>query len=344
MDWKIKSNKKPIAVLGTGQFGTAVAKLIASNASHILLYTHKLERAYELQRTRVSAGQTLPDNIEVTSDLKDLMARCSVIFPIIPAIKFRNLIKEMAPDLTPNHILIHGTKGLDINACKTTITPKDVATMSQVIQQETDVIHVGCLAGPNLASELVMKQPTTTVVASHSNEVLSIGQRLLKHDWFMTYTSHDLLSVEWCSVLKNIFAIGAGLLGGMEYGNNTYGSFMTAVLAEMHYIMEKLGISPHALLSPAGIGDLIATCGSNSSRNYTIGFRLAQGEILNNILTDMQEVTEGVKTVQTVYKLMKAQKHPTPITTIIYQILFNKLTIQKGIAYLMCYPTSSLKQ
>lgn len=336
-------NNTRVAVLGAGKFGTSVANLIAPNASHVLLYTNKAERAFTSQLSRNSANQTLAKNIVVTDDLLMVLRSCSVIFPVVPAANFRILMQQIAPDLTLEHIFIHGTKGLDLTKHKANepLKRSHIATMSEVIRQETMVTHIGCLAGPNLVEDLVKKQPAITVVASTSDKVLSIGKHLLSSNWFRVVTSKDLLSVELCSTLKNIFAIGAGLLRGSKYGDNTYALFLTLAITEMHYIMNTMGISSSALLGPAGIGDLIATCQSSSSRNYTIGHRLANGAKLTDILTDIKEVSEGVQTVKTIYHLMQSYRNRSraPITTIIYRILFEQLPLQKGIACLIRYPT-----
>ena len=147
-----------------------------------------------------------------------------------------------------------------------------------------------------------------------------------------------LLSVEFCSVLKNIFAIGAGLLRGMAYGDNTYAFFLSAALAEMHHILATMHLHTNVLLGPAGIGDVIATCNSSSSRNYTIGYRLAKGEPLSHILATLQGVSEGVQTVKTMHKLMKSYHQRAPITNLIYRILFDQLSPKDGLSYLMRYP------
>lgn len=340
MNWN-NNMHKTIAVLGAGKFGTAVANLIAPNANHVLLYTNKAEHAFLSELGRSCAGQVLANNIKVTDDLTDILASCSIIFPVVPAAKFRSLMQQIAPKLTPEHVLIHGTKGLDLSECQEgeSLCRRHIATMSEVIAQETAVQTIGCLAGPNLSTDLAKQQPASTVVASSSAKALAIGKYFLTNSWFRVYPSMDLLSVEFCSVLKNIFAIGAGMLAGSAYGDNTYAFFLTMSIAELQHIMCTIGISPSAILGPAGIGDLIATCGSSSSRNYTIGYRLARGEKITDILAGTHEVSEGVQTVKTIYQLMQSYGIRTPITDVIYRILFKELPIKTGISYLMRYTT-----
>ncbi|WP_339044504.1 NAD(P)H-dependent glycerol-3-phosphate dehydrogenase [Cardinium endosymbiont of Tipula unca] len=340
MDSKQKLYNKTVAVLGAGKFGTAVANLVAPNASRVLLYTNKAEGAFVSDLSRSCADQMLANNIKVTDDLAGILTSCSVIFPVVPAAKFRELMQQMALQLTPEHVLIHGTKGLDLAICQkgVSLNRSHIATMSEVIIQETSVRAIGCLAGPNLSADLIKKHPASTVIASASEKVLSIGSYLLTNNWFRVYPSSDLLSVEMCSVLKNIFAIGAGMLWGSEYGDNTYAFFLTMCIAELYHIMRTMGINLGAVLGPAGIGDLIATCGSSSSRNYTIGYRLAKGENITDILAKANEVSEGVQTVKTIHQLMQSYGVRAPITDVIYRILFSALPLKTGVAYLMCYP------
>ncbi|CAH2559984.1 NAD(P)H-dependent glycerol-3-phosphate dehydrogenase [Cardinium endosymbiont of Oedothorax gibbosus] len=322
---------KVVAVLGAGKFGTAVANLVAPNVNRVCLYMHKAEHACAWQISRSVADQLLSANVVVTNDLVMVLRTCSVIFPVVPAAKFRGLMQQIASDLRPDHILIHGTKGFDFAQDDDTLTRRHVATMSEVIMQETVVQQIGCLAGPNLSTDLVKKHPAVTVVASATQKVLSVGEQLLTNDWFRVYTTHDLLSVEVCSVLKNIFAIGAGIIGGMGYQSNTYAFFMTMAISEMRYIMTTMRISKNALLGPAGLGDLIATCGSTVSRNYTIGYRLANGETLADVLSTTKEVSEGVQTVKAIHQLMQSYGRKAPITEIIYRILFDELPLKQGL-------------
>jgi glycerol-3-phosphate dehydrogenase (NAD(P)+) len=344
MNWKNQSSLNmhhTVTVLGAGKFGTAVANVLASNAKRVLVYTNKAERAFEAQMSRSCADQRLLPNVEVTDDLIAALRGCSVVFPIVPSVHFRVLMRQIAPYLTDRHILIHGTKGFDLAHRSTDelLQRKHLATMSEVVLQETKVRHMGCMAGPNLAADLVRKQPAVTVVASASETVLAVGKQLLTNAWFRVCTQKDVLSVEFCSVLKNIFAIGAGLLRGSGYGENSYAFFLTGALAEMNYMLQTVGINTCALLGPAGIGDLLATCGSSSSRNYTIGYRLAKGSPLQEVLMHMKEVAEGVQTVQTMFQLMQSYGRRAPITDVIYRILFQQLPVRKGVTYLMHYTT-----
>ena len=344
MDSKNTSDEV-IGVVGAGSFGTAIANILAENNGKVILYIRDPDKTKRVAKERVSSGQKLHENIEVTNDLKVVPQQCEVIFPMVPSANFRDMIIKLAPYLKPYHVLIHGTKGFDlfvpekqkINS-NNPLTREHVKTISEVIKEETSVLRVGCLAGPNLARELDQRKPAATVVASHFDEVVKIGQRLLKNDRFMIYGSRDLIGIELCGVLKNIIAVGAGTIAGMDLGENAKSLFISRGLVEMVYIGTALGGNAQAFLGLAGVGDLIATCTSNLSRNFTVGYRLAKGESLDEIIDSMEEVAEGVKTINIVKDLAESYKVRCPITETLYRIIHSSMTIQEAHGYLMNFP------
>lgn len=339
------SSKEIIGVIGAGSFGTAIANILAENSADVLLYVRSDEKEQSIKKTRKSSGQKLGDNITVTRDLQEIAESCEVIFPMVPSANFRELITSLSPYLRPYHVLIHGTKGFDLhipNKGKITkanpITREHVKTISEVIKEESSVLRVGCLAGPNLARELDQRKPAATVVASHFDEVIAIGQRLLKNDRFMIYGSSDLIGIELCGILKNIIAVGAGTISGMDLGENAKALFISRGLVEMVYMGKALGGNAQAFLGLAGVGDLIATCTSNLSRNFTVGFRLAKGETLDEIIDSMDEVAEGVKTINIVKQLADSYGVRSPITETLHRIIHDKMTINDAHHYLMNFP------
>jgi len=346
MDMGLKNTSdEVIGVIGAGSFGTAIANILSENNSNVLLYARDPKKAERIAQQRVSAGQKLRANIEVTNDLKSVANRCEIIFPMIPSANFRVMIADLSPHLHPYHVLIHGTKGFDLFisdkeeiSLDNPLSREHVKTMSEVIKEETSVLRVGCLAGPNLAKELDERKPAATVVASHFDEVVQIGQRLLKNDRFMIYGSKDLIGIELCGILKNIIAVGAGTISGMELGENAKSLFISRGLVEMVYIGTALGGNLQAFLGLAGVGDLIATCTSKLSRNFTVGYRLAEGETLEEITTSMEEVAEGIKTIKIVKELSDTYRIKIPITNALYKILHREMTIQEAHTYLMSFP------
>lgn len=340
----VSDSDKPVGVVGAGNFGTVVANLLARQKK-VLLYVRDKKALQRMLESRENRGYPILDQVTPTNDLSTLAQQCDVIFPIVPSSHFRTMMKELSPFIHPYHILIHGTKGFDVKLPKgqtidmlPTLDRSMVKTISEVILEESVAVRVGCLAGPNLSRELAAGHPAATVVASHFNEVIAIGKRLLRNDHFQVYGNNDIVGVELAGVLKNIIAIAAGALSGMGYGENAKGLLVSRGMVEMIYLGRALGGNTKAFLGVAGIGDLVTTCNSSLSRNFTIGYKLAQGETLKEILESTDEIAEGINTVKIAKKCADHYKVRAPITNTLYQVLFEDMTVTKALEYLMRYP------
>lgn len=336
-------------VIGSGSFGTAMANILAENGQ-VLIHTRREEVYHNFTDRRFNRRQQVHKNVTATMDLQEICDRCTLIFPVVPSANFRAMIQQAAPYLCPHHILIHGTKGINVVKTEATnaterknkklekaspISRSVIRTMTEIIREESVVVRVGCLSGPNLAMELAKKLPAATVVASRFSEVVQLGHTALKTNRFRVYTSSDVTGVEFSGVLKNIMAIASGMLHGLGFGENAKAMLITRGLREMVKIGEALGTSKFAFFGLAGIGDLIATCSSHLSRNFTVGYRLAQGETLDEILTSMNEVVEGIKTVRIAKGISMHYGFESPIVEALYQILYNKKDIAESVQYLM---------
>jgi glycerol-3-phosphate dehydrogenase (NAD(P)+) len=344
MTSKSLSDDKPVGVIGAGNFGSVVANLLAQHR-RVLLYARDEKVIERIRDHRENRGHVMHERVTGTNDLQQIAQECDVIFPIVPSQHFRSMMKQLAPYLHPYHILIHGTKGFDIQLPPgqtienvNVLDRSLVKTMSEVIKEESVAIRVGCLAGPNLSKELAAGQPAATVIASHFNEVINLGKRFLRNEHFQVYGNNDLVGVELAGVLKNVIAIAAGALSGLGYGENAKGLLVSRGMVEMVYLGRALGGNVTAFLGVAGVGDLVTTCNSSLSRNFTIGYRLAQGETLQEILASTDEIAEGINTVRIAKKCADYYKVKAPITNTLYQVLFQDLTVQQALRYLMRYP------
>ncbi|MBS1951280.1 MAG: Glycerol-3-phosphate dehydrogenase [NAD(P)+] [Cytophagales bacterium] len=338
------SDEKPIGVIGAGNFGTVIANMIAQNRK-VLLYARNTHDVKNINEKRQNRGHEIHENITAVHDYKLLANACDVIFPMVPSAHFRSMMKQLAPHLHPYHMLIHGTKGFDITLPEgetiESVKKLDrsmVKTMSEVIREESVAVRIGCLAGPNLSKELAMRQPAATVVASHFQEVIQTGKKLLKSDRFQVYENNDIVGVEIAGVLKNIIAIASGALSGLGFGENAKGLLISRGAVEMVYLGRALGGDLKAFLGVAGIGDLVTTCNSPMSRNFTVGYRLAKGEKLDQIVADMHEVAEGINTVRIAKKCADHYKVRALITDRLYKVLFEGLTVEDALDFLMRYP------
>ncbi|GHN03149.1 glycerol-3-phosphate dehydrogenase [NAD(P)+] [Cytophagales bacterium WSM2-2] len=338
------SSEKPVGVIGAGNFGTVIANMLAQNRK-VLLYARDPEMVKRINSKKEHRGYPVHDQVEAVNDLAILGHECEVIFPMVPSSGFRAMMKQLAPYLHPYHMLIHGTKGFDITLPKgeTIETAKRfdrsvVKTMSEVIREESVAVRIGCLAGPNLSQELAQRQPAATVVASHFNEVIQTGKKLLKSDRFQVYENSDIVGVEIAGVLKNIIAIASGALSGLGFGDNAKGLLISRGAVEMVYLGRALGGDTKAFLGVAGIGDLVTTCNSPKSRNFTVGYRLAKGEKLQQIVDEMKEVAEGINTVRIAKKCADHYKVRALITDRLYKVLFEGHTVEDALDFLMRYP------
>ncbi len=334
----------PVGVIGLGTFGTAIANLLARN-SRVIIYGRNPDQVKKVREERFCSGQPLNGNIEITDDLAYVADNCETIFPVVPSGSFRDLIKTLSLHLKPYHILIHGTKGLavenlnlDIDCDVQPLTRDDVKTMSELITEESSVLRVGCLAGPNIARELSDGLPAATVVASNFVEVIHEGQRLLRTDRFQVYGSTDLVGIELAGVLKNIIAIAAGAVSGLNLGENARGLLISRGLVEMIYLGKVMGGDVKAFIGLAGVGDLVTTCTSELSRNFSVGCRLSKGEKLSDILGTMEETAEGINTIRIMRCMARHFGIRAPITEKLYEMMYEDMPASLALQYLMKYP------
>ena len=336
--------KKPVGVIGAGSFGVAMAKLLQENTD-VVLFTRKPELVEKINTTHRHYEIDFKQNVRATNSIADICDSCRLIMPMLPAVNFRTTMQAFSPFLNPSHIIIHGTKGLDLVGFNeedlvsgVVCSRANVRTMSEVVMEETPVIRVGCLSGPNLAREILDGQPTATLIASRFKEVIEVGKKALNSKYFHVFGSQEILGAEFAGALKNIIAIGSGILGGKGLGRNLQAMLITRGLKEMIAIGTRMGATNTAFLGTAGIGDLIATATGTSSRNYQFGMRLAKGEKAAEIIASLQEVAEGVRTLRIAHRIGRTYRLHVPIIDMLYLAVFENFSIDKAIDYLIEYP------
>jgi len=333
-----------VGVIGAGSFGTAIANLLAENQK-VLLQIRNKETFDKIVATRKVKVHTLHENVIPINDLEEFCHKCNVIYPMVDSNNFRSMCQSMRQFLKPYHIIIHGTKGLsvkdtsilDTNVDTISISRESVQTMSEVLLDETIALRIGCLSGPNLSTELAEKLPAAAVIASRFNEVINVGRTTIRSDRFKIYGSHDVIGVEIAGVLKNILAIAAGISSGLNLGENSKALLITRGLGEIIKLGTAFGSDSKAFMGVAGIGDLIATCSSSKSRNFTLGFNLAQGKKTQQILDEMQDTVEGIFTTKIAQGLSNHYKLETPIISTVYNVLFKDQNIKEALEYLMSH-------
>ncbi len=328
-----------VGIIGIGSFGTAIANLLAHNTG-VLMFSRNINSVKNINENHQNYGQEMNPRIRATNSLEEVAAQCRLIFPIVPSKSFRVMMQNLGPYLRPYHLFIHGTKGFDALPPEYEKLSADtqISTMSEVILQESCVRRIGCLSGPNLAKEIMEGQPTATVIASQFDEVIEIGKAVLNSRLFHVYGSHDILGAEVAGALKNIIALGSGILRGYGLGKNIQAMLISKGLMEMIYFGKAFGAESRSFLGTAGVGDLVATATSDKSRNYTFGFRLGQGENIEDIRKTTEELAEGVRTLRLTHNLAKHRKIRLPITRMLHKIIFEGYDIGQAIDYLIKYP------
>jgi glycerol-3-phosphate dehydrogenase (NAD(P)+) len=344
MDSKNMFNK--VGVIGAGKFGRAVSKLLAQN-SNVIIYAHNQKDFENLTKFKAKYASDFVFDFKPTLNIKELVDECMILVPVVPAVAFRDVMRTLSGIVGKHHVIIHGTKGLDLRSPVTDYLNADfdiekqmISTMSSVVYEETDLTKVGCISGPNLADEIVQGQPAATVIASRDSEVIAIGRAILTSKYIKVYSSTDIIGIEICGVMKNVISIASGCLAGLGYGDNMRGFLMSRAIPEMINVGKFFGATKEAFLGLAGIGDLIATCSSVLSRNYNLGYNIAKGNNLMQSLELMQgDTIEGVKSVKIIGSLVKKISIHAPITSALYGVMFDKLNINDVIEGLMsCSP------
>ncbi|MBT8232036.1 MAG: NAD(P)-dependent glycerol-3-phosphate dehydrogenase [Saprospiraceae bacterium] len=332
-----------VGVLGSGSFGTAIARILSKNTD-VLIYCRRQEVADRINQEGKIKEYTLHKRVKATTDLSEIGKKCHLIFPILPSEHFREVIKQLAPFVGPGHLMIHGTKGLDVSdefesATDIATIKRTVFTMSEVIMQETSVIRTGALAGPNLAKEILQGQPAATVIASEFDEIIQLGRQVLASANFIVYGSYNLKGIELAGALKNIIAIASGILNGMGFGKNMEALLITRGLREMIHIAQAVGAEIRPFLGTAGVGDLIATATSTQSRNYTFGGYIGAGKSVAEIKELMDEVAEGYRTINFANRIVKAANITAPITDTLYKVTYEGHSVQKALLKLVTNPS-----
>ena len=322
-----------IGIIGGGNFGTAIANIAARNGYLTHLWMRDVEQVEDTNKHRENRrylpGHALEELVQPTNDLEVAAQISELLFVTVPSASFRGVCTQLAPYVSHSDALISGTKGIDANGFK---------LMSQLLDELTSSERIGVLSGPNLAEEIAEEQYTGTVIASRSAYTRDLVQEVLRNDTFRVYGNHDVYGVELGGALKNIYAIVCGLAAGLNVGQNTIGMLITRALAEMSRFAVSMGGNPFTFLGLAGVGDLLVTCTSPLSRNYQLGFKIAQGKSLEEASEELGKLAEGANTLKLVFEKSQVLDVYMPIAEGLYQVLYKQQDISAVIHGLMTGP------
>ena len=322
---------KRVAVIGCGGWGTALALLLDGLGHRVTIWG--VEPAYvdEMRRTRLNprylAGITVRESVGLTADMADCVPESNVVVAATPTLYMRSVCALLKPHLRPGQLVVNVAKGIEEGT---------LLTGSQIIGDVCGKdVRVAGLYGPSHAEEVARGLPTTVVATGRRIESAREVQAAFMMPTFRVYTNTDVTGVELGTALKNVIAIAAGVCDGLGFGDNAKSALMTRGLAEIRRLGVAMGARSETFSGLTGLGDLITTCVSPYGRNRMVGERIGKGETLQQILADMQQVAEGVRTTNSACALADRHKVEMPITRQVHAVLFEGKDPKRAVVDLM---------
>lgn len=320
-----------LTVLGAGCWGLTLAWLLTDNFDEITVWGRAQDLTEDLIKNKHCSKPLevqLDDKIEVTSDLASAIDGAEIILSVVATSGTRDVCEQLKKaGIRPEQILVNASKGIELPSLK---------RMSEVIKDVLPEQKLVTLSGPTLAKEVLQGKPTAASVACEDIETAEVVQKACTvPNKFRLYTNTDVIGVELGGSLKNVIAIASGFAKTMGLGDNCTGTLLTRGMAEIVRVSIRLGANPSTLYGLSGMGDLIATCSSPMSRNYTVGAMLARGKKIDDILAELGSVAEGVKTSRAICELAKKLEIDAPVSNAIYEAVYTDITPEQLLAKLM---------
>ncbi|MBW1845921.1 MAG: NAD(P)-dependent glycerol-3-phosphate dehydrogenase [Deltaproteobacteria bacterium] len=321
-----------IGVVGAGSWGTAIANLLGDKGFKVHLWAFEKEifqEIYEVKENKTFLPSiSLSPNIIPSNDLAEVVSEKDLIILVVPSQHMREISSAMTGYVSKNAIVVSASKGIE---------NKTHLRMTGILRETLPISKrsIAVLSGPTFAKEVAMKVPSVVTVAAKSLEIAIFIQNVLATSYFRVYTSNDIVGVELGGAVKNVIAIATGISDGLGLGLNTRAAIVTRGQTEIRRLGLKLGANPRTFTGLAGIGDLVLTCTGDLSRNHTVGKKIGEGKKLQDILSEMRMVAEGVKTSKSVYNLSKKKKVDMPISHTVYRVLYEDLLPKDAVYQLM---------
>jgi glycerol-3-phosphate dehydrogenase (NAD(P)+) len=321
---------KNLAIIGGGSWGTALAIVLAPRFARVTLWVYESDLAARMGSARINdiylPDHLIPTNVGIRSDLASALDGAEIVLGVMPSHLARGLYQRMLPGLNESMVFVSATKGLENHS---------LLRITEVIREVVGTSRVAVISGPSFAREVARFEPTAVVAAAIEPGLAETVQAAFSGPTFRVYTSSDPIGVEIGGSIKNVVAIGAGVLHGMGLGHNAMAALITRGLAEMTRLAVAMGGKPQTLAGLAGLGDLVLTCTGDLSRNRTVGVELARGRKLDEIVSSMKMVAEGVKTTDAAVDLAKRHAVEMPIAEQMYEMLHAGSSPQEAIRRLM---------
>ena len=322
-----------VAIIGTTSWGTTLGIMLARRGIDVALWARTNEEAERLAQDGENnarlPGIPFPRSLSPTSAIEEALQDASLVILAVPSQEMRRNVRLMKGHIAEGVPILSVAKGLETGSAK---------RMTQVIAEELDPEHrskICVLSGPNLSKEIARGLPAATVIAAQDGKVAEVVREIMHSPSFQVYPSEDVVGVELGGALKNIIAMGAGMVDGLGYGDNAKAAYMARGLTEIAGLGAALGAEPITFLGLAGLGDLLATCASTLSRNHTLGEGLAKGRSMEEVMASLGSTVEGVPTTASALKLAREIGVAMPITEHIYRVLFEGFDPAQAMAELI---------
>ncbi len=320
-----------LTVLGPGCWGLTLAWLLTDNFDEVCIWGRTNDLREDLiknKRCTKPLEVQLKDKVEITDDLAYAIKDAEIILSVVATSGVRPVCEQLkTAGIDKNQIIVNASKGIELGTLK---------RMSEVIKEILPEQKLAILSGPTLAKEVLAGKPTAASVACEDEETAKLVQKALNVSGkFRLYTNPDVIGVELGGSLKNVIAIASGFAHAMNLGDNCMGTLLTRGMAEIVRVSVKLGANPSTLYGLSGMGDLIATCSSPLSRNFTVGSMLGKGKKIDDILAELGSVAEGVKTSKAVCDLAKKLGEEVPVSSAIYEAVYTDITPEQVLSKLM---------
>lgn len=323
-----------IAVLGAGAWGTTVAKIIADAGHPVTVWARREAIADEINSEHTNRKYLkvpLPETLTASADLDAVMAAADVLFIAVPSQEVRGVLEGKASLLQPDVTVVSLVKGIELGTG---------LRVSEIIAETLNVPthRIAVLSGPNLSVEIAAEQPAASVLACTDLDRAKIVGKLVAASYFRPYVTDDVIGVELAGAIKNVIAIAVGMAAGCGYGDNTKASIITRGLAEITRLAVALGGDRETMAGLAGMGDLVATCASQLSRNHRFGRMLGEGLSVEEALEKTAGTAEGAKSSRSVAYLAQVTGVEMPITRAVMAVLYGGLTVDDMTRTLLSRP------
>lgn len=319
-----------VTILGTGAYGLALSKILIDNNQDVVMWTTFEKEKEELIHTRMSSKLKdfkLDNKVKITTSLQEAIINSELIVIAIPTEFISNVCKEMKKYIKKDQHICIASKGIEQNS---------FLFISDIIKKEIKTKNIGVISGPSFAIDLVKSVPIGLSCASKNKNTIKKIKLAFSNNHFNLYSTNDIIGIEICGAIKNVVALASGMIEGMGYPISTQALFITKSLQDIQKLIYELGGSKNTVQSLAGFGDILLTCTSSKSRNYTYGKMIGNNSSVKELEDYKKSFTiEGIYTLKSIYKLIIDQEIDIPLINIIYDIIFNNSSKDKLIQYLL---------